>query len=216
MSEPWRRYGHDDLEARLRSARPEPDDELVARLSTEAGAPSRTRGPRPSGAAGWRPLRLALALVTAAAAFGSIFAFAQEPGSTGATDTPAADQYEEKVTICHRPPGNPSNGQTLTLPRSAAEAHLRQHPLDTLGPCPGSEVLGVVETGGSGGKPGGDGGGAAGTGSAGSTAVDPGDGVQGTLAFTGLALGILASLGFVLLLGGWLVRWRGTGTERQA
>jgi hypothetical protein len=156
-----------------------------------------------------------LALVTVAAAFGSIFAFAQEPGSTRATDTPAADQYEEKVTICHRPPGNPSNGQTLTLPRSAAEAHLRQHPQDTLGACPNSQVLGVVETGGSKGDGGGNGGDAAGTGSAASTAVDPGDGVQGTLAFTGLALGILASLGFVLLLGGWLVRWRATETEPQ-
>jgi hypothetical protein len=49
---------------------------------------------------------------------------------------PAHHQYDEKVTICHRPPGNPSNGQTLTLPRSGAEAHLRQHRLDSRGPCP--------------------------------------------------------------------------------
>ena len=49
---------------------------------------------------------------------------------------PAKDQYQEKVTICHRPPGNPSNGQTLTLPRPAADAHLRNHVSDSRGPCP--------------------------------------------------------------------------------
>lgn len=49
---------------------------------------------------------------------------------------PAKVQYEEKVTICHRPPGNPSNGQTLTLPRSGAQAHLREHKSDSAGPCP--------------------------------------------------------------------------------
>lgn len=36
---------------------------------------------------------------------------------------------QERVTICH-------NGQTLTLPRPAADAHLRNHPNDTIGPCP--------------------------------------------------------------------------------
>ena len=41
-----------------------------------------------------------------------------------------------RVTICHRPPGNPANGQTLTLPQPAANAHLREHPFDTVGPCP--------------------------------------------------------------------------------
>jgi hypothetical protein len=54
----------------------------------------------------------------------------------GNNGKPANHQYEEKVTICHRPPGNPSNGQTLTLPRSGAEAHLSNHAGDTRGPCP--------------------------------------------------------------------------------
>ncbi len=35
---------------------------------------------------------------------------------------------EERVTICH-------SGQTLTLPRAAAEQHLRSHPGDSLGAC---------------------------------------------------------------------------------
>lgn len=196
----------DELEARLRSARPEPGEELVSRLSSQAG----TR--RPPARAGL-PVRLLLALVTVTAAFGSIFAFAAQPdGKSGAKATPAADQYEEKVTICHRPPGNPSNGQTLTLPRSAAEAHLRNHSGDTLGACPGRGVAGAVGGGGSGGGSAGTGTG--GTGAAAGTAVDPGNGAGGSLAFTGLGLGVLASIGFVLLLGGWIARWRGMRTAQ--
>lgn len=38
------------------------------------------------------------------------------------------------MTICHRTPGGQE--QTLILPRSAALAHLMQHPLDTVGACP--------------------------------------------------------------------------------
>lgn len=38
------------------------------------------------------------------------------------------------MTICHRTPSGQEN--TLTIPRPAAEAHLREHPLDTEGPCP--------------------------------------------------------------------------------
>ena len=35
---------------------------------------------------------------------------------------------QDRVTICH-------NGNTLNLPRPAAEAHIRNHPGDSLGPC---------------------------------------------------------------------------------
>lgn len=38
------------------------------------------------------------------------------------------------MTICH-------NGQTLDLPPQAAAAHLRNHPDDTLGPCPPPVVV---------------------------------------------------------------------------
>jgi hypothetical protein len=41
----------------------------------------------------------------------------------------------ERITICHRPPGNPENEITLNLPEPAAEAHLEEHEFDTLGPC---------------------------------------------------------------------------------
>lgn len=53
---------------------------------------------------------------------------------------PAAGAYaqgngngQEKVAVCHIPPGNPANGQTLTLPEPAVKAHLAHG--DTLGAC---------------------------------------------------------------------------------
>jgi len=42
----------------------------------------------------------------------------------------------DKCTVCHLPPGNPANAQTLTIGCSAVQAHLRNHPGDCLGPCP--------------------------------------------------------------------------------
>ena len=51
------------------------------------------------------------------------------------SESSSSKQYQEKVVICHRPPGNPSNGQTLRLPPQAAQHHLDHHPDDTLGPC---------------------------------------------------------------------------------
>jgi hypothetical protein len=40
----------------------------------------------------------------------------------------------QKVTICHRPPGNPDNAHTLSVGAPAVPAHLAHG--DTLGPCP--------------------------------------------------------------------------------
>lgn len=40
---------------------------------------------------------------------------------------------ENKVTICHYPPGNTDNPQTITIDESALQAHLGHG--DTLGPC---------------------------------------------------------------------------------
>jgi hypothetical protein len=38
--------------------------------------------------------------------------------------------------ICHVPPGNPENPQTLSLSEAGALSHLANHDLDTNGPCP--------------------------------------------------------------------------------
>src|SRR4051812_44685821 len=54
---------------------------------------------------------------------------AATPDFTGAADP-------NKCTICHLPPGNPGNAQTLTIGCSAVDAHMRNHPGDCMGPCP--------------------------------------------------------------------------------
>jgi hypothetical protein len=48
-------------------------------------------------------------------------------------DDKKQDGEEEKITICHHPPGNKDNYQTLTIPKSAWETHEKHG--DTLGPC---------------------------------------------------------------------------------
>ena len=39
----------------------------------------------------------------------------------------------EKITICHLPPGNPANPQTITISPNALDAHLAHG--DYVGPC---------------------------------------------------------------------------------
>jgi hypothetical protein len=93
-----------------------------------------------NGAQLWQRIGGSLLLVVAAAlfAFGlwlAPIAKADKPTPTGTPDfTGASDP--NKCTICHLPPGNPANAQTLTIGCSAVQAHLRNHPGDCLGPCP--------------------------------------------------------------------------------
>jgi hypothetical protein len=60
---------------------------------------------------------------------------ADKPTPTATPDFDGASDHD-KCTICHLPPGNPANAQTLTIGCSAVQAHLRNHPGDCLGPCP--------------------------------------------------------------------------------
>lgn len=46
---------------------------------------------------------------------------------------PSADA--QQITICHSPPGNPSNTNTLTIGIAALGAHIGNHGNDCLGPC---------------------------------------------------------------------------------
>ena len=46
---------------------------------------------------------------------------------------PPDDQYNEKVLICHIPPGNPENAHTISVSVNAVPAHLGHG--DTEGPC---------------------------------------------------------------------------------
>lgn len=58
-----------------------------------------------------------------------------EPPDDDDDDEDEAGEPTGKVTICHRPPGNPDNAHTITIGEPAVQAHLRNHG-DTLGPCP--------------------------------------------------------------------------------
>ena len=57
--------------------------------------------------------------------------------SKSKSDSSSKDK-EEKVTICHFPPGNPENMQTLSVDESAVDAHVAEHG-DTIGECVDSE-----------------------------------------------------------------------------
>ena len=46
----------------------------------------------------------------------------------------SAAYAEEKVTLCHYPPGNPNNPQNILVGEPAVYAHLRHG--DQVGPCP--------------------------------------------------------------------------------
>jgi hypothetical protein len=41
----------------------------------------------------------------------------------------------DKVILCHVPPGNPGNPQTICVAASAIPSHLANHPGDCIGPC---------------------------------------------------------------------------------
>ena len=51
------------------------------------------------------------------------------------TIAPPASARADKVTVCHQPPGNPGNPQTIEVKQKAVSAHLAHG--DTLGECAG-------------------------------------------------------------------------------
>jgi hypothetical protein len=50
---------------------------------------------------------------------------------------PDNDKDQNKVTICHIPPGNPDNAHTITVGEPAVLTHMTKHG-DTIGPCSNS------------------------------------------------------------------------------
>jgi hypothetical protein len=56
-------------------------------------------------------------------------------GMVMTTPTSAQADGQDKVTICHVPPGNPENAQTITIGFPAVEAHMANHEGDFFGPC---------------------------------------------------------------------------------
>ncbi len=52
------------------------------------------------------------------------------------SSAPANNHRNQKITICHIPPGNPANAHSITISINALEAH-RAHG-DFVGPCNGT------------------------------------------------------------------------------
>jgi len=151
MTRFWKRNGEfTDVEAELRANRQSPSEDLVRRVHGHVGDAVR------------RPVQLRLGM--AGVVSGAVLALAialggvdypldagksvvqfdtaggkgqgnEKKNATSDQKDATNDQYGEKVTICHRPPGNPSNGQTIRVPAQAAEAHFRNHSEDSEGPC---------------------------------------------------------------------------------
>ena len=59
--------------------------------------------------------------------------------SSSSSSESSDDSSSDKVTICHVPPGNEDNPQTLSVASSAVDAHLSNHPGDHVGACDSSE-----------------------------------------------------------------------------
>lgn len=54
--------------------------------------------------------------------------------STGCGAFPCGNN-DNKVLLCHAPPGNPGNAHTICISPNAVDAHLQNHPDDHCGPC---------------------------------------------------------------------------------
>jgi hypothetical protein len=151
----------DELERRLHEERPEPRDELVTRLAERlTPEPVRRRGWSLALAMSFTTI-----LVVAFAATGGIgYAASCVKGGTHAVSHlvtghsngksgngnngnngnqngndprgTSGSQGDHKQTICHIPPGNPDNPQTIVVDDSAVQTHLNHG--DSLGPCPES------------------------------------------------------------------------------
>ena len=57
----------------------------------------------------------------------------------GKSDDSSKSDDDGKVTVCHVPPGNEDNPQTLSVDASAVDAHLTEHAGDALGACTESD-----------------------------------------------------------------------------
>ena len=73
-------------------------------------------------------LALAFYVATMLYVLGGFAGFAL-PGASAQYGYPG----DKKVTICHRPPGNPSNAHTISVSENAVAAHMKHG--DTIGPC---------------------------------------------------------------------------------
>lgn len=76
-----------------------------------------------------------LALVAALSLSGCLSGLNLSGPGNGIFGRGCEDECEEKVELCHVPPGNPENAHTINISVSAVDAHLDNHAGDHLGEC---------------------------------------------------------------------------------
>ena len=153
----------DELERRLREERPQPHEDLVSRLAQRVTPePVRRRGWSLALAVSFTGILVVAFALTGGIGYagsavkGGTNAVSHlvtgdsnshkfgNSGKSGGSDNGntsndpsgnSGSQSDHKTTICHVPPGNPDNPQTITIDDSAVQTHLTNHPGDSLGPC---------------------------------------------------------------------------------
>ena len=183
----------DDLGAVLRASRPEPSRDFVDTLSERIASDGRRTRLRSASRLSFAAA-LTVFMLGTLASFGGLGDAASNTkgafkevvaleGPHSADRTPASDQYERKVMICH-------NGHTITVSLSALPAHRRHG--DTIGPC---GVLGASASRTRGG------------GALGATASG------GALPFTGISLEATVLVSLVLMTLGFALRRRANAKQ---
>jgi len=119
------------LDRQLRDNRPQPSDDLVQRVTADvsAAAPRHHRRARLV-LAGVTTAVLALGLTMTGGMSYAASAVAKAPSAVKQLVKPEKNTVakggsgNQKVTICHIPPGNPSNAHLITISENAVPAHL--------------------------------------------------------------------------------------------
>ena len=120
-----------NLGRRLRENRPSASDELVNRIVADLDSSGRQRRTR-LGLACATTVLLALGLATTGSIGYAASAVSAAPAALKQLVKPKKDAGSRaaaanagKVTICHIPPGNPSNAHLITISSNAVAAHRR-------------------------------------------------------------------------------------------
>lgn len=132
----WKR----SLDRRLRDHRPAPSDDLTQRIVSEMTPATQPRRRMRLGLAAAASAVLAIGLASTGGIGYAASAVSAAPDALKQLVTPTtnsgAEGKDDKVSICHIPPGNPANAHLITISSSAVPAHLAHGDPAPGTPCP--------------------------------------------------------------------------------